>query len=49
MGELFVSRSADRDDPGNPGVYARRQPPDSAPLPAASQPSKRIVLEMPFL
>ena len=32
MGELFVSRSADRDDPGNPGVYARRQPPDSAPL-----------------
>ena len=32
MGEFFVGRSTDRDDPGNPGVYARRQPPDSAPL-----------------
>lgn len=49
MGELFVSRSADRDDPGNPGVYARRQPPDSATLARRIQPSKRIVLEMPFL
>mgnify|MGYP000240657680 CR=1 FL=1 len=32
MGEFFISRSTDGDDTGNPGIYPRRQPSDSATL-----------------